>query len=66
MIHRSVNAAALPRARFGYDGGFPWPTGSGATTLPEGTGIFHGAGRKIALQVHYSYWASAQQRKPTS
>ncbi|UQA60592.1 hypothetical protein [Polyangium aurulentum] len=31
-----------------------WVPGSGATILPEGTGIFHGAGRKIALQVHYN------------
>ncbi|MDI3288432.1 hypothetical protein [Polyangium sp. 15x6] len=31
-----------------------WVPGSGATILPAGTGIFHGAGRKIALQVHYN------------
>ncbi|MCY0992068.1 hypothetical protein OV203_33325 [Nannocystis sp. ILAH1] len=31
-----------------------WVPGSGATLLPEGTGIFHGAGRQVVVQVHYN------------
>lgn len=31
-----------------------WVPGSGATILPEGTGIFHGAGRKLVVQMHYN------------
>lgn len=31
-----------------------WAPGSGATFLPEGTGIHYGAGRKLVLQMHYN------------